>query len=293
MATITKPPVSMLNCKAEPTPGSREEAIITALLKGGFHKDQVTIGIMPEAGAILVCGVHFTALEIEQARDPGGFIVAELIASGVVPDRTPAPPQDDPRATSWIQTRHGKKFNYLDLKRDAVNIRDIAYSLSRTNRFNGHTSRSYSVAEHSVRAALLSLKLYPHSYAFAFEALLHDASEAYIQDIATPAKVLPELAGYRALEKRIQDFLQGVFRLKPGMSPEVKRVDRILLTTEARDLMAPLAETWTFLEPADDEVIRPWSADLAEHRFLKAFSYLGHAFGINVTVDHHATRYPF
>ncbi len=58
----------------------------------------------------------------------------------------------------------------------------IAAALSRTNRFSGHTRWAWSVAAHS----LLVEALCP-TPALKGWALLHDAHEAYIGDITTPA----------------------------------------------------------------------------------------------------------
>lgn len=49
----------------------------------------------------------------------------------------------------WIQTYSGKKFEPLNPSIDSIDIIDIAHSLSMICRFNGHSQRFYSVAEHS------------------------------------------------------------------------------------------------------------------------------------------------
>ena len=72
----------------------------------------------------------------------------------------------------YIETVSGKKVYFLDPDPDQIDIKDIALSLSRVNRFNGHTRKPLTVAEHcwnGSRHIQDDLKL-------AF--LLHDASEA-------------------------------------------------------------------------------------------------------------------
>ncbi len=81
---------------------------------------------------------------------------------------------------SYIQTLSGKKFDYLNSTTDDVEIEDIATALSHICRFNGHLPEFYSVAQHSV----LCSQIVPPE--FAFEALMHDAAEAYCQDIPAP-----------------------------------------------------------------------------------------------------------
>lgn len=68
-----------------------------------------------------------------------------------------------------------------------VDINDVAHHLSIVAQFNGATSRPYSVAEHS----LLCCDIAQRAGASVFvqmAALLHDAHEAYTNDLISPAK---------------------------------------------------------------------------------------------------------
>jgi 5'-deoxynucleotidase YfbR-like HD superfamily hydrolase len=85
---------------------------------------------------------------------------------------------------SFIQTLSGKRFDYINSTADDVDIEDIANALSNICRFAGHVPEFYSVAQHSV----LCSQIVPPE--FAFEALMHDAAEAYCQDIPQPLKLL-------------------------------------------------------------------------------------------------------
>ena len=84
----------------------------------------------------------------------------------------------------FITTYTGKKFYFDDITPDQIDIEDIAHSLSMICRFMGHSHQFYSVAQHSL---LIDRRIVgPPGLHLA--ALLHDAAEAYVNDLATPLK---------------------------------------------------------------------------------------------------------
>ncbi len=169
---------------------------------------------------------------------------------------------------SWIQTYTGKRFDVLTPRAEDVCIEDIAHALANICRFTGHTRAFYSVAQHSVYAAQLAEpvdKLY---------ALLHDASEAYLCDIARPVKRLALMDGYRVLEHYIQSAVYEQFGLSLLNKPAaIKILDDRLLATEAAQLFGPLLEDWTGAlgEPFPLQ-IQPWAPRTAERHFLEAYA---------------------
>lgn len=95
----------------------------------------------------------------------------------------------------------------------------IAQNLSHVNRWTGNTPVPFSVAQHSL---LVSYLVPPR---FALEALLHDATEAYLGDIAAPLKeLLPE---YKRLEKAHQSVISAEFGVPEVMNPDVKYCDNL------------------------------------------------------------------
>ena len=54
---------------------------------------------------------------------------------------------------SWAQTFTGRQFFPLDPDPQDIDIVDIAHSLAMQCRYNGHTDRFYSVAEHCVHVS--------------------------------------------------------------------------------------------------------------------------------------------
>ena len=126
-----------------------------------------------------------------------------------------------------------------------------------------------SVAEHSVRVAELVGS--PH----ALEGLLHDAAEAYVVDLPSPIKRMPALAGYRALEDRVQAAIRRRFDLRGAQPALVHVADMILAVTECRDLFgeAVLAK-WEIAKTVAPlpSRIEPWDQATAERRFRGAFA---------------------
>lgn len=140
---------------------------------------------------------------------------------------------------SWLLTHSGKHFDLIDPQPDMIDVVDIVKGLARESRFAGQTRYYYTVAQHSVMASQI---VAPE---FAMEALMHDASEAYIKDIPRPLKqLLPE---YRMIEARVQGAICDRFGLPPIQSAAVTEADIIMLATERRDLMPEDATEWPIL----------------------------------------------
>lgn len=140
----------------------------------------------------------------------------------------------------FIQTLSGKQFDYLSATIDDIDIEDIAVALSNICRFSGHLPEFYSVAQHSVLCSQLV------SPEFAFEALMHDAAEAYCQDIPAPLKAL--LPDYREIEKHTDQLIRFKFGLPLEEASVVKYADLTMLATERRDLDIDDSIPWVILE---------------------------------------------
>ena len=120
---------------------------------------------------------------------------------------------------SFIKTFSGKHFYYDRINKDDIVINDIAVSLTKICRFAGHLSHFYSVAQHAV----LSSQLVPQE--FAFEALMHDATEAYCQEI--PDKLKRLLPDYKRIEEKIKE----IFQEKSGKQTSFLDVFRLVTST--------------------------------------------------------------
>lgn len=155
-----------------------------------------------------------------------------------------------------IRTSTGRLFFPLSPKKGSAVIGDIAHALSNACRFTGHCARFLSVAEHSIRVSYL---VPPGD---ALWALLHDASEAYLCDIAKPVKVQPEFAAYRKAEKRLQRFIYRSFGLRGKRPQSVGEADSSAFEWE-----------WTAYMVGTGK-IRSYSPKAAKKLFLKRFEEL-------------------
>lgn len=173
------------------------------------------------------------------------------------------------RVAGFIVTYTGEMIYPLDPEPSRIHIEDIAHALSNSCRFTGHVREFYSVGQHSV---LVSLVVAPE---LALAALLHDASEAYLSDIARPVKQQPGFGEvYRAAEQYLEKAIADRFGLPFPMPEEVHIADSILLVTEARDLMPGGTSRWSkaYQEiPPLPTPITPWLPREAETRFLTRY----------------------
>lgn len=128
-----------------------------------------------------------------------------------------------------IRTFTGKLVYPMDLKVGDICIEDIAHGLSRVCRFAGQCAGFMSVAEHSVAVARIVMTTDPQH---ALEALLHDASEAYLGDMPRPIKHMPEMQPYRDAEARAEAAIAQKFGLVYPIPQTVKDADRQRLFIE-------------------------------------------------------------
>lgn len=134
-----------------------------------------------------------------------------------------------------IDTFTGKRLVPFDPDINEIELEDIAHALSNICRFGGHCSKFYSVAEHSVHVSKLV------ETEFALDALMHDATEAYIGDLVRPIKHLDEMAVFRKAEDTIYNVICKKFNLTNPVPPQVKTADKLLLNHE-KVLLLPTAE---------------------------------------------------
>jgi len=187
------------------------------------------------------------------------------------------------RIGDYVETYTGKQFWPLDPRPEDVCIEDIAHSLSMQCRFNGHCSRFYSVAEHSIIVAE-DLAGTGYSSEMQLYGLLHDAAEAYICDLPRPLKNC--IDGYKLYELDIQSVIYDAFNIDYPSSSErltIKHVDDALLKYEGRHIMPNKTgwagssfKYWTPLCLKSPAGVRKlgWEPKIAKREFLKLYNKL-------------------
>lgn len=169
---------------------------------------------------------------------------------------------------AWIQTYTGRRFTPLNPNPNAIVIEDIAHALSNICRFTGHCHSFYSVAQHCV------LVSYICNQENALYGLLHDAPEAYCQDISSPIKRTEIFTAYRAMEDKLQQAICQRFNLPKEEPRDVKKADLMLLSTEARDLLLYHRSDWSLdVHPLPFKII-PLQPNEAKKLFLERFEEL-------------------
>jgi hypothetical protein len=176
--------------------------------------------------------------------------------------------------TAGITLLSGKMFDYLNPGATLLDVQDIA-TLSNICRFAGHLPIFYSVAQHLVNTSYIvdgdeDLK---------YEALMHDRSEAFTNDIPTPLKVA--LPAFKALEIEIERATAPMFGVPVEMSPAVKLADRQMLGLEMRYVKRDFGDhevldgiDFAGLERAPGVILSSLTPREAKQAFLSRFAQL-------------------
>lgn len=156
-----------------------------------------------------------------------------------------------------IKTFTGKLVDPLDLQPNDICIEDIARSLSQQCRWTGHCKHHYSVAQHSYYCSLIGGFESIYDTNTMKWCLMHDASEAYIGDIARPMKALCK--PLVSAEYEIQARIGKEFGLAWPMPAIVDKVDDMMLVTEAIQLTNTTRE----------EINNRWSIKCDDCKWIK------------------------
>lgn len=146
-----------------------------------------------------------------------------------------------------LETVSGRKIDVTDPDPNTIEITDIAWALSRMPRFSGHSIPyiPYSVAQHCMQ---VMKDLAPHGERLQLYGLLHDAAEAYINDLPSPVKHIPEIhAVISKLEDKLMLTIYEALGIRPPTEEEekiVKIADKIQQAVEAYNFMYSRGHDW-------------------------------------------------
>lgn len=135
-----------------------------------------------------------------------------------------------------LVTYTGRTFDFANITKDSIYIPDVLHSLPRINRFIGHSSRPYSVGEHTFLGLVMAETL-GYTPLQKLRWFTHDFTEAYVGDCPTPLKKL--LPMFSTIEAKVEDAIVRHLGLEPMTEEEellVKRIDNTMLVLEMRDL---------------------------------------------------------
>lgn len=136
-----------------------------------------------------------------------------------------------------IATYTGRTFS---LSEPDFSFIDIGHALSNLCRFNGHSSRFYSVAQHCMLVQDIMF-IYMRQQYDPIEGFLHDAHEAYISDVPKPFK--DQLPGWSEFEDRLEALFWN-------WVPEDRRPKEIYsIGCKTADVLALLVEASIFVNP--------------------------------------------
>ncbi len=177
--------------------------------------------------------------------------------------------------TPSVMTRSGQLVDLLAPSPSTIRMTDIALALSQIPRFNGHTSRFWSGADHS----LLVHQLMGEDTAapLRLAALLHDGHEAFMGDMTSPMHVaLGTLSGEAfaavvEMKERFDRSIEIAFALPAGilLHPAIKAADRLALAIEVDQLMEKPPGVWNLPSLPEQVPVLPQSDQThAQNKFL-------------------------
>jgi hypothetical protein len=209
-------------------------------------------------------------------------------------------------ASMVIETVTGRLVNPTNPSVDSINLNDIAWALSRIPRFAGHsiTEIPFNVAQHSIYVANLvealvhgrleieiprevqravnEIVLGENIAAVLKKAQLHDAHEAYIGDIPSPIKKIPELREtFKLIERRLDAAIFSHFGLQEMTAVEhtvIKFCDKIAQAIEGYQFMPSRGANWDLPQPTLTMLQKFPAPEIPLHSyvsFISHYEYLG------------------
>lgn len=175
----------------------------------------------------------------------------------------------------WMLTHKLHRVDPFNAKVEDIDIEDIAHSLGNICRFTGHTREFYSVAQHCVHVAERAHR-FTGGTTDRLHALLHDAHEAYLNDLSAPIKRQPSSEPYCNACDELQMVIEDAFELPPRsghLHQLIVRADLDMCYLEGLQLIGDPTD-WGIPKPDWYMRIHPWPPNKAQFEFLKLFRQL-------------------
>lgn len=141
---------------------------------------------------------------------------------------------------TWMLTATGAMVDLQIVQPRSISLLDIAHHLAQINRFHGACNRPYSVAEHSLLVErIMRQHLGITAPTSLFAGLMHDAHEAYCNDVSSPWKATVGQA-WAIQELRLQAQVLNRFRISTAFAAardEIHDADQHALTLERQYLL--------------------------------------------------------
>lgn len=162
--------------------------------------------------------------------------------------------------------RNGQHYDLNNLEQLDTSIETIAENLSKLCRYSGNTREFYSVAEHSVEVSRTLLLAFGNPR-LSLAGLLHDASEAYINDLLYTVKVELKDSFYTEVEDKLERLIFKRYDIEQFLGSRlIKQVD----------VQSCNVEFETLLSNKFEEKPRTLLPDDARRAFLYQYRLLRH-----------------
>lgn len=169
----------------------------------------------------------------------------------------------------------GNFFNFASPELSEYTIQDIARNLSHICRFTGSVNKFYGVSQHSIYVSLL-LESWGYPVDIQMAGLMHDASEAFLGDVASPLKQL--LPDYRKIEHKVESTIMKKYGISFPFEKVVKKADNAVFVAEREDLQPKCPQGLVYegltVERAPFKIV-PWTSEKSQKEFLKRYFELG------------------
>lgn len=190
------------------------------------------------------------------------------------------------RKGEWMHTASGGRFYPEDPRPEEIRIGDIANGLALDCRYGGQCriDSYYSVAEHSVHMAQYA---WSHGWSSheVLAVLLHDAAEAYLNDLPRAVKHAVG-AGYERIEQLVSTCILRKYDVlfeSLANAVKIKELDvRIVPLEKARIMNKP--QPWAFdkFPPLEGVEIQCWPPTQARSKFMAMYVRCASASGLPI-----------